>query len=50
LEFEISGNIFLQVTPFGVGKTIKSRKPTLQFIESYQILKRIGLMACKFAY
>ena len=37
---------FLRVTPFtGVGRVVISKKLTLKFIGTYQILKRIGLVA-----
>jgi len=50
LEFSTSDHVFLRVTPFtGVGRVIRSKKLTLKFIEPYQILRRIGPVACELA-
>jgi len=43
LEFEAGDHVFLRVTPTaGIGRVIKSRKLTLRFVGSYQILRRIA--------
>jgi len=46
LEFFAGDHVFLRVTPFtGVGRAIRSKKLTLNFVRPYQILRRIGLVA-----
>ena len=48
LEFSAGEDVFLRVTSFTcVGRAIKSKKLTLMFIGPYQILRRIGLVACE---
>ena len=50
LEFSAGEHVFLRVTPFtDVGRTLKSKKWTPKFIEPYQILRRIGLVAYEIA-
>ncbi|XP_047165452.1 uncharacterized protein LOC124834726 [Vigna umbellata] len=46
LEFAVGDHIFLRVTSTtGVGRTIRSRKLSLRFINPYQILRHVGPMA-----
>jgi hypothetical protein len=46
LEFEEGEHVFLRVTPTtGVGREIKSRKLTPNFIGPYQIIRRVGPVA-----
>jgi len=50
LEFEVGDHVFLRVTPWtGVGRALKSRKPTPLFIGPFQILKRVGPVAYQIA-
>jgi len=43
LEFEVGDHVFLRVTPTTrIGRALKSRKLTPQFIGPYQITRRIG--------
>jgi len=50
LEFEVGDHVFLKVTPTtSIGRVIKSRKLTSKFIGSYQINKRISLVAYEIA-
>jgi len=51
LGFEVGDHLFLGVTPTtDMGRVIKFRKLTPRFIELYQIIKRIGLVAYKITY
>ena len=50
LEFEASNHVFLRVTPTtSIGRALKSRKLTPQFIGLYQITRRIGPAAYEIA-
>jgi len=50
LNFFAGDHVFLRVTPFtSVGRMIRSKKLTPKFIEPYQILRRIGLIAYELA-
>ena len=49
LEFKEGDHVFLRVTPYGVGRAIKSKKLTPKFIGPYQILRHVGPLAYKIA-
>ncbi|WJX36041.1 hypothetical protein P8452_23959 [Trifolium repens] len=50
VEFQEGDHVFLRVTSTtGIGRALKSRKLTSKFIRPYQILKRIGSVAYRFA-
>ncbi|XP_054782729.1 feruloyl CoA ortho-hydroxylase F6H1-3-like [Prosopis cineraria] len=43
LEFEVRDHVFLRVSPVtGIGRSIKAKKLTPRFMDSYEILERIG--------
>jgi len=51
LEFSAGDHVFLRVTPFpGVGRAIRSKKPTPKFIGPYRILRKIGPFAYELAF
>ena len=46
MEFAAGDHVFMRVTPTkGVGRAIRLRKLSPEFVEPYQILRRIGPMA-----
>ena len=46
LEFQEGDHVFLRVTPMtGVGRALKSKKLTPNFIGPYQISERVGTVA-----
>lgn len=46
IEFEVEDHVFLWITPtIGLGKAIESKKLYLKFLEPYQIIRKIGLVA-----
>ena len=50
LEFQEGDHVFLRVNPVtGVGRALKSKKLTPQFIGPYQILERVGNVAYRVA-
>jgi hypothetical protein len=50
IEFQEGDHVFLRVTSTtGVGRALKSRKLTSKFIESFEILKRVGKVAYRIA-
>ena len=50
LEFEVGDFVFLKVAPFkGVVRFGKRRKLNPRYIELYEVLERIGKVACRLA-
>src|ERR1051325_8371868 len=50
LEFSEGEHVFMRVTPMtGIGRALKSRKLTPQFIGPFQITKRVGKVAYQIA-
>ncbi|XP_028800090.1 uncharacterized protein LOC114755380 [Neltuma alba] len=50
LEFDVGDHVFLKVSPLtSIGRSIKAKMLTLRFIGPYEILERIGPVACRIA-